>query len=93
MLEILLLWLSSLILGTNSASVPAQRLMSPLSPPPSLAKSALVKGDGWYVVEQNDQLCEAGSRHYAGRINVTDDKSIFYCKLIGHHEKHWNLVD
>lgn len=29
--------------------------------------------------EQSVQLCDAGSRHWTGTVNVTADKSIFFC--------------
>lgn len=38
-------------------------------------------GDNWFAREQYDAVCEAGSRHFAGRVNVTDDKSIFFCQF------------
>ena len=42
---------------------------------------AEAEGDGWWVKEQSDSVCKAGSRHFAGKINVTEAKSIFFCKL------------
>lgn len=29
---------------------------------------------------QTEEICKAGSKQWTGSINVTDDKSIFYCK-------------
>lgn len=43
-------------------------------------QAASASGDGWYVKEQDERLCDAASRHFAGQINVTDDKSIFFCE-------------
>lgn len=43
---------------------------------------ASATGDNWAVREQYDSACVTGSRQFAGQINVTDDKSMFFCKLI-----------
>lgn len=29
--------------------------------------------------EQTDELCDAGSKYWTGTVNVTDQKSIFFC--------------
>ncbi|KAL4789277.1 Alpha/Beta hydrolase protein [Aspergillus venezuelensis] len=55
-----------------SLGLPSQQ--TTLSPSPLSS----ARGDGWYVAEQDDQLCEAGSRHFAGKINVTDGRNIFF---------------
>ncbi|KAH6991343.1 Alpha/Beta hydrolase protein [Ilyonectria sp. MPI-CAGE-AT-0026] len=39
---------------------------------------ASASGENWSVREQDDSLCEAGSRHFAGSVNVTDDKNLFF---------------
>jgi hypothetical protein len=43
---------------------------------------ASASGPGWIVREQDKYTCDAGSRHFAGRINITDTKSIFFCKYL-----------
>jgi hypothetical protein len=37
-------------------------------------------GDGWTAQQQDGRVCDAGSRHFTGRVNVTEGKSIFFCK-------------
>lgn len=41
--------------------------------------TASATGDNWNVREVGDDVCKAGSRHFAGRINITDEKSMFFC--------------
>lgn len=38
-----------------------------------------IQADGWMVQEQDSRVCDAGSRQFTGRVNVTDDKSMFFC--------------
>ncbi|ETS76921.1 hypothetical protein PFICI_10795 [Pestalotiopsis fici W106-1] len=52
----------------------AQRVLSAQH----LETEASATGDNWSVREQYDSTCVAGSRHFAGQINVTDDKSMFF---------------
>ena len=37
--------------------------------------------ENWSAQEVGDEVCRAGSHHFAGRINVTDTKSMFFCKI------------
>lgn len=39
-------------------------------------------GDGWTAQEQDGRVCDAGSRQFTGRVNVTEGKSIFFCKSL-----------
>lgn len=38
-----------------------------------------VRGDGWTAQEQDQSVCDAGSRQFTGRVNATEGKSIFFC--------------
>lgn len=49
--------------------------------PADYSSFASASGENWSVREQDDSLCKAGSRHFAGSVNVTDDKSLFFCEL------------
>lgn len=41
-----------------------------------------IQADGWMVQEQDSRVCDAGSRQFTGRVNVTDDKSMFFCTFL-----------
>jgi hypothetical protein len=38
-----------------------------------------IRGDGWTAQEQDERVCDAGSRHFTGRVNATEGKSMFFC--------------
>ncbi|RDW77509.1 hypothetical protein BP6252_05562 [Coleophoma cylindrospora] len=35
-------------------------------------------GDNWTAQEQDDRVCRAETRHFSGRVNVTEEKSLFF---------------
>lgn len=34
----------------------------------------------FYVREQGDDVCKAGGKHYTGKVDVSPDKSLFFCE-------------
>ncbi|KAL4788872.1 hypothetical protein BDV19DRAFT_374947 [Aspergillus venezuelensis] len=39
---------------------------------------ASASGRGWIVNEQDEFTCDAGTRNFAGRVKITDTKSMFF---------------
>ncbi|OGM47809.1 hypothetical protein ABOM_003344 [Aspergillus bombycis] len=44
----------------------------------SYSSLASASGPGWMVHEQDEHTCDAGSRNFAGRVNISDTKSMFF---------------
>ncbi|KAH7136266.1 Alpha/Beta hydrolase protein [Dactylonectria macrodidyma] len=69
---------SLLLLARGSNALAPRQYLPHAVQPPTFQTAASAEGDNWSVKEQDDSVCAAGSRHFAGRINVTDDKSMFF---------------
>lgn len=44
-----------------------------------LGSTSIGKGTRFNVTEQDENICDAGSRQWTGWIHVSDEKSLFFC--------------
>jgi hypothetical protein len=65
---------TALILATVVTTVSPQQ-QQPLTRPSTRT------GDNFHVKEQPAALYDAGSRHYTGTVNITAEKSVFFCEF------------
>jgi hypothetical protein len=45
-----------------------------------LSSSSVNKGMGFNITEQDESICDAGSRQWTGWVHVSNEKSLFFCK-------------
>jgi hypothetical protein len=50
-------------------------------PPPTAGSGTSARGHNFTVRKQSAQLCDTGSAHWTGTIQVTPEKSLFFCEL------------
>jgi carboxypeptidase C (cathepsin A) len=43
-------------------------------------------GDKWSIKEQDDRVCKTDTRQFSGRVQITDDKNLFFCMLLSASE-------
>jgi hypothetical protein len=44
-----------------------------------LGSMSITKGISFSVSEQNESICNAGSRQWTGWANISNEKSLFFC--------------
>lgn len=68
------------LLGMTSSAALHQRTTQQVFAADKHLEGMFKEKYSYTVTEQDDTLCDAGTRQWTGSINVTDKKSIFFCK-------------
>ncbi|KAL2209891.1 carboxypeptidase Y [Sarocladium strictum] len=77
-------WL--LLLACVGASQALPSIQLPLTGPAPTRERSSAQGVPFTVREQGPELCDAGSRHWTGTVNVTQHKSIFFWYFESRHQ-------